>query len=70
MPDGDVEKTAIVGCFVAALRVLWIATAAVAAAGLVLSFWVKGLSLDREFETDQGLRDVWEKREKEGGGLP
>ncbi|MCJ1474213.1 hypothetical protein MMC13_002871 [Lambiella insularis] len=67
MPDGMAEKADIVVCFVQALRVLWITMAALAGVGLVLSFFVKGLTLDRALETEQGFKYKNADLKKGGG---
>ncbi|MCJ1281814.1 hypothetical protein MMC26_001137 [Xylographa opegraphella] len=56
MPADSIEKAQIVFCFVKALRTLWISLTAIAALGLFSSFFIKGLTLDRDLDTEQGFR--------------
>ncbi|MCJ1395856.1 hypothetical protein MMC18_008742 [Xylographa bjoerkii] len=56
MPDDSVEKAQIIACFVKALRTVWIAMCAIAALGLCSSFFIKGLTLDRDLDTEQGFK--------------
>ena len=55
MPDDSIEKAQIIACFVEALRILWISLTAIAALGLFSSFFIKGLTLDRNLDTEQGF---------------
>ena len=56
MPDDSVTKAQIVACFVKALRTVWIAMCAIAVLGLFSSFFIKGLTLDRDLDTEQGFK--------------
>ncbi|MCJ1413683.1 hypothetical protein MMC32_000007 [Xylographa parallela] len=56
MPEDSIEKAEIITCFVKALRTLWIALTAISALGLFCSFFIKGLTLDRDLDTEQGFK--------------
>ncbi|MCJ1402533.1 hypothetical protein MMC11_005753 [Xylographa trunciseda] len=56
MPDNSIEKVQIIACFVKALRTLWTAMCAIAALGLFSSLFIKGLTLDRDLDTEQGFK--------------
>ena len=57
MPEGAVDKIAIVNAYANALKVVWAVMAALAFVALLLSFATKGLSLNAEIESKQALRE-------------
>lgn len=63
MPHTDPTRAALVQAYADAVKMIWLAMVAFGAAGLVMSFGTKGLSLDRVLVSEQGLR---EKKKQDG----
>ena len=64
MEDG-LMKTDIIRGYMDSLKVVFIATCGLAAAGLLSSLLVRGLDLNRALETEQGLNDTPKKADEE-----
>lgn len=56
MPLGA-GREELLGAYADALKVVWMAMIGFAVAGGLASLWTEGLSLDRELETEHGLRE-------------
>jgi hypothetical protein len=54
MPPGD-SRTELVQAYADGLRIVWMSLLAFAAVGMLLSFTIKGYSLNQEHVTEQGL---------------
>lgn len=57
MPEGAEGREELLEAYADALRVVWMAMIGFAVAGGLASLWTEGLSLDRELETEHGLRE-------------
>lgn len=57
MPVGAPGREDLMESYAEALKVVWMAMIGFAAAGLVTSFLTEGLSLDRELNTEHGLKE-------------
>ncbi len=72
MPDGDGEKDGLRNAYADSLKIVWIVVCALAGLTFVVSFWTKGLPLDRELESEQRMqprrRRSDEERDGEKGG--
>jgi hypothetical protein len=56
MADGA-DKANLKEAYTDSLRTVWIVCCAVSGAALVISLWTEHYDLDRDLETNQGLRD-------------
>lgn len=57
MPQGADGREELLAAYADALKVVWMAMIGFAVAGGLASLWTEGLSLDRELETQHGLRE-------------
>lgn len=57
MPADAPGREELLGAYADALKVVWMAMIGFAVAGGLASLWTEGLSLDRELETEHGLKE-------------
>ena len=57
MPNDLPQKAQLIQAYADSLKVVWIVMCALSAAALLSSIFIKGYSLDREHNTEQGFQD-------------
>lgn len=63
--ENDLEKTQLVQGYMDSLRVVFITSCGLAGLGLLTSLLVRGLDLNKPFETEQGFLDMPKKPDEE-----